>query len=183
MPSSSSPGGRLTSNTSPSLPLRCGSHDAACSSAAWVIPTLAWTRLGRVVAALWNIATLAPQHFRFLCCEVNNLNIRETPEGLFAHVVTANQRTFDLVHAALVSSGLPSSAINLGVVPSDIGGALSERAAKERKRKSRYLGHVLGAVLGPISPSGSGENRELRTLRRLDAFRDRAETLSLRQSE
>ena len=61
--------------------------------------------------------------------EVNNLNLRETPEGLFAHVVTANQRTFDLVQAALVSSGLPSSAINLAVVPSDIGGAASERAS------------------------------------------------------
>ncbi|CAE7472831.1 GIP [Symbiodinium sp. CCMP2456] len=64
--------------------------------------------------------------FSSLGDSVNNLNIRETPEGLFAHVVTANQRTFDLVQAALVSSGLPSSAINLAVVPSDIGGLFDD---------------------------------------------------------
>ena len=59
--------------------------------------------------------------FSSLGDSVNNHNIKHTPEGLFAHVVTANAKTYALVEAALVESGLPVEAINLAVVPSHLG--------------------------------------------------------------
>jgi len=58
--------------------------------------------------------------FSSLGDSVNNLNIKHH-DGLFAHVVTANARTFRLVEAALAEAGLPSSAINLRAVPSGLG--------------------------------------------------------------
>lgn len=58
--------------------------------------------------------------FASLGDSVNNANIRSA-NGLFAHVVTANARTYELVAAALASAGLPSSAINLRAVPSELG--------------------------------------------------------------
>jgi hypothetical protein len=58
--------------------------------------------------------------FASLGDSVNNKNIKHH-NGLFAHVVTANAKTFELVKAALEESGLPSSAINLRPVPSELG--------------------------------------------------------------
>lgn len=58
--------------------------------------------------------------FASLGDSVNSANVKHA-NGLFAHVVTANQRTFELVSAALVESGLPESAINLLAVPSELG--------------------------------------------------------------
>ena len=58
--------------------------------------------------------------FASLGDSVNNANIRHA-DGLFAHVVTANRQTFELIRAALVGSGLPASAINLLAVPSELG--------------------------------------------------------------
>ena len=51
----------------------------------------------------------------------NSLNLRHTDDGLFAHVVTANARSYALIEDALVRSGLPRDAINLAAVPSDLG--------------------------------------------------------------
>jgi hypothetical protein len=59
--------------------------------------------------------------FSSLGDSVNNLNIKHTGSGLFAHVVTSNKRTFELVQTVLVASGLPEHAINLATVPSDLG--------------------------------------------------------------
>ncbi|KAL1504155.1 hypothetical protein AB1Y20_010564 [Prymnesium parvum] len=58
--------------------------------------------------------------FASLGDSVNNANIRQH-DGLFAHVVTANQKTYDLVEQALVESGLPASAINSVAVPAGLG--------------------------------------------------------------
>ena len=44
-----------------------------------------------------------------------------TGDGLFAHVVTGNKRTARLVEKALGGAGLPTAAINLVPVPSDLG--------------------------------------------------------------
>jgi hypothetical protein len=51
---------------------------------------------------------------------VNSLNINHS-NGLFAHVLTSDANTFRVVQAALVASGLPETAINLMVLPSDVG--------------------------------------------------------------
>ena len=59
-------------------------------------------------------------HLSSLSDSVNSRNIKHA-DGLFAHVVTANKRTYGLVEKALVSSGLPISAINLVAVPSELG--------------------------------------------------------------
>ena len=59
--------------------------------------------------------------FSSLGDSVNNANIQHSTDGLFAHVVTANKRTFELVRSALVESGLPAHAINLRAVPSELG--------------------------------------------------------------
>lgn len=59
--------------------------------------------------------------FSSLGDSVNNLNINHTASGLFAHVVTGNARTFALVEEALAASGMPREAVNLAVVPSDLG--------------------------------------------------------------
>lgn len=58
--------------------------------------------------------------FASLGDSVNSANIKHA-DGLFAHVVTANQKSFDLISAGLVASGLPASAINLVAVPSKLG--------------------------------------------------------------
>jgi hypothetical protein len=58
--------------------------------------------------------------FSSLGDSVNNMNIKSA-EGLFAHVVTGNARTFELVEDALVKSGLPKDAINLAAVPAGLG--------------------------------------------------------------
>lgn len=69
-------------------------------------------------------AMFLPRHpplaFASLGDSINHANIKQH-EGLFAHVVTANQRTFDLIELALVASGLPASAINLAPVPANLG--------------------------------------------------------------
>eukprot|EP00913_Durusdinium_trenchii_P029779 g27905.t1 len=49
----------------------------------------------------------------------SNKNLQQTEEGLFAHVLTASQTTYNLVEEALVKSGLPKTAINLLKMPSD----------------------------------------------------------------
>ena len=59
--------------------------------------------------------------FSSVADSVNNFNIKATADGLFAHVVTANQHSFGEVKAALVASGLPASAINLIALPTDLG--------------------------------------------------------------
>ena len=59
--------------------------------------------------------------FSSLGDSVNNYNIKHAKNGLFAHVVTANEQTYRLVERALVASGLPKSAINLLAVPSGLG--------------------------------------------------------------
>lgn len=59
--------------------------------------------------------------FASLGDSVNNKNIRHTPDGLFAHVVTGNRRTAALVRAALTASGVPQDAINLVPVPDRLG--------------------------------------------------------------
>eukprot|EP00434_Breviolum_minutum_P039856 symbB.v1.2.035399.t1/scaffold4703.1/size36139/2 len=59
--------------------------------------------------------------FSSLGDSVNNLNLNQTESGLFAHVLTASPQTFSVVEQALIESGLPASAINLVVVPSDVG--------------------------------------------------------------
>ncbi|CAK9080736.1 unnamed protein product [Durusdinium trenchii] len=59
--------------------------------------------------------------FSSLGDSVNNLNLQQTEEGLFAHVLTASQTTYNLVEEALVKSGLPKTAINLLKMPSDVG--------------------------------------------------------------
>ena len=59
--------------------------------------------------------------FSSLGDSVNNLNVKATEDGLFAHVVASSRRTYELVEQALVSSGLPASAINLAVVPAELG--------------------------------------------------------------
>ena len=59
--------------------------------------------------------------FASLGDSVNSKNIKHDDDGLFAYVVTGNKRTYDLVEAALVASGLSASAINLAAVPSDLG--------------------------------------------------------------
>ena len=51
----------------------------------------------------------------------NNLNLRSTDDGLFAHVVTGNQHTYEQVESALLASGLPREAINLAPVPEGLG--------------------------------------------------------------
>ena len=61
-----------------------------------------------------------PLPFASLGDSVNMMNVKQH-DGLFAHVITANQRTYDLVEEALVASGLPASAINLAAVPSGLG--------------------------------------------------------------
>jgi len=70
-------------------------------------------------------AMFRPQHppltFASLGDSINHANIRRTTVGLFAHVVTANQRTYDLVERALIASGLPATAINLAAVPATLG--------------------------------------------------------------
>ncbi|CAJ1431126.1 unnamed protein product [Effrenium voratum] len=64
--------------------------------------------------------------FSSLGDSVNNLNLKETQDHIFAHVLTASNRTFTLVEEALVKSGLPKSAINLAVIPSDVGGLFQD---------------------------------------------------------
>lgn len=59
--------------------------------------------------------------FSSLGDSVNNLNLKQTEDGVFAHVLTASRSTFKVVQQALIDSGLPASAINLRVIPSDIG--------------------------------------------------------------
>jgi len=69
-------------------------------------------------------AMFRPQYpalpFASLGDSINHLNIKQH-DGLFAHVVAANQRTYDLVKQALIASGIPASAINLAAVPSTLG--------------------------------------------------------------
>jgi hypothetical protein len=55
--------------------------------------------------------------FSSLGDSVNNLNIKTTESGLFAHVTAANAETFSMVKQALVDSGLSASAINLVALP------------------------------------------------------------------
>lgn len=69
--------------------------------------------------ALWMPRRGLP--FSSLGDSVNNLNIKHSEDGLFAHVVTADRRTFASVERALVDSGLPAAAINLVAPPSDVG--------------------------------------------------------------
>ena len=52
---------------------------------------------------------------------VNNLSLKHTEEGLFAHVVTGNPHTLDLVRRALVKGGLPESAVNAVPLPDGYG--------------------------------------------------------------
>jgi len=59
--------------------------------------------------------------FSSLGDSINNLNIKHSDLGLFAHVVASNQVTYTLVKRILIESGLPESAINLAVVPADLG--------------------------------------------------------------
>lgn len=59
--------------------------------------------------------------FSSLGDSTNNANIKHDANGLFAHVVTSNKRTFELVTKALLKCGLPESAINLVAVPSKLG--------------------------------------------------------------
>ena len=62
-----------------------------------------------------------PLPFASLGDSINHANIKHDAGGLFAHVVTASQRTYDQVAAALAASGLPATAINLSPVPSEMG--------------------------------------------------------------
>eukprot|EP00435_Cladocopium_sp_Y103_P049365 s542_g14.t2 len=48
-------------------------------------------------------------------------NLKQTDDGIFAHVLTASRSTFKVVQQALIDSGLPGSAINVRVIPSDVG--------------------------------------------------------------
>ena len=59
--------------------------------------------------------------FSSLADSVNHLNIRHDEGGLFAHVVTGNARTAELVAEALLASGLPEGAVNLVALPSGLG--------------------------------------------------------------
>ena len=71
--------------------------------------------------AAWLPRRAIPIPFSSLGDSVNNLNIRRTGDGLFAHIMTGNQRTSALLREALIKSGLPESAINVVALPSDYG--------------------------------------------------------------
>lgn len=67
--------------------------------------------------ALWMPRRGLP--FSSLGDSVNNLNIKHTEHGLFAHVVTSSRQTFELIRSALERSGLPPEAINLAAIPAN----------------------------------------------------------------
>ena len=66
--------------------------------------------------SLWKPKTGLP--FGSLGDSVNNHNIRQTDEGIFAYVATANQKTYEIVRQSLVASGIPANAVNLMAIPS-----------------------------------------------------------------
>ena len=133
--------------------------------------------------------------FSSLADSFNNLNLRHTDEGLFAHVVTANARSFALVEDALMRSGLPRDAINLAVVPSDLGlfddvghlGAGQLRLGTHFEtvlRLFRFANQTEGDAylqahhpvfylrgthgeMAPLAPSGYKERRDQRSVREL----------------
>lgn len=74
--------------------------------------------------ALWMPRRGLP--FSSLGDSINTLNIQHTDGGVFAHVLTANRRTFALVEEALRQSGLPANAINMAAVPADLGGLFDD---------------------------------------------------------
>jgi len=75
--------------------------------------------------SLTTFALWSPRHgfsFSSLGDSFNNLNIQHTAvEGYFAHIVTANAHTLQLVQKALSQSSLPINATNVAVIPSDLG--------------------------------------------------------------
>ena len=100
----------------PSPMWRLGAHDA--------IVLLSRVPPATTYFSFTSFALFMPRRglpFSSLGDSVNNLNIRADEHGLFAHVLTANGRTYSLVEEALVESGLPTAAINLAAVPSDVG--------------------------------------------------------------